>query len=396
MTKDKIPPAPLDFSNTEIAFSGKSDAELRQMSWLFRMMNNATLVNVGSRLGMLAVRMRLPVDGLIKNTIYKQFCGGTTLLASLPTVDELAAFGVQTVLDYGAEAKESLEDFNKTMREFIRAIEFANQNKDVAIISLKLTGLGRFSMLEKFQQVGKFEGKEQEEFDQLLKRLDSVCHVAHKYSVGVFIDAEESWIQDTIDYAANLMMRRYNKEKVIIYNTFQLYRHDRLQFLKDSYKKAQEENYLLGAKIVRGAYMDKERDRAEEMGYPSPIQPDKAASDRDYNLAIDFCLEHYQRIGSCTATHNADSCLHQTKLMRQKNIPVDHPHLSFCQLYGMSDHISFNLRNAGYNVSKYVPYGPVKDVVPYLIRRAKENTAVIGDMSRELSFIQKVITRRKL
>ncbi len=387
----------IDFSNTEIAFSNKTDDELKKAAWLFATMNQNWLVNVGSKLGLAAIRMNLPfVETVVKSTIFEQFCGGTTLLESEPTIAHLYKYGVQTILDYGAEAKESEADFNKAMNENIRALDFAADNASTPIISCKITGLARFGLLEKIQSADTLTKSELSEYRNVLKRIDAICHRASEKGVGVFIDAEESWIQDTIDHLTDLMMKRYNKKRVVVYNTFQMYRSDRLQFLFDSFAKAEKGNYLLGAKLVRGAYMEKERERAEDMGYPSPIQPNKKATDDAFNTALKFCIDNYKKIGFCNATHNMDSCLLMAELIDEKGLKKDHPHLNFCQLYGMSDPITFNLANAGYNVAKYVVYGAVKEVVPYLIRRAQENTAITGDMSREYEMISKEVSRRGL
>ena len=392
ITKNKI-----DFSNTEIAFSDKSDQDLRKTALLFSLMNKPWLVNVGSSLGLKAIKWGLPfAQSIVKATIFEQFVGGTTLLETQKTVDKLEKRNVLTILDYGAEAKTSETDFNQTMNETIRAIEFSATNETMPIVSTKLTGLARFGLLESIQAGVQLTTKTKREYRNILKRIDSICHVAREKGVGVFFDAEESWIQDTIDHLVNLMMRRYNKEKAVVFNTFQMYRHDRLAYLNTSFNDAVKKDYILGAKLVRGAYMDKERLRAEEKGYPSPIQPSKAATDDAYNTAIRFCVDNYERIASCNATHNKESCLLQAQLIDEKNLPAAHPHLNFCQLYGMSDHITFNLANAGYSVAKYVPYGAVEEVTPYLIRRAQENTAVAGDMSREYGLVNTEMKRRKL
>jgi len=387
----------LDFSNTKIAFSNKSDKALNKAAWLFSMMNKPWLVDIGSSLGLLALKMRLPfVKSIIKATIFDQFVGGVTLLDSQKNIDDLYQHNTLTILDFGVEAKEEEKDFNMTMNENIRAIEFAATNKSAPIISTKITGLARFELLESIQKDEVLDKKTKSEFRNVLKRVDSICHVAAENGVGVFIDAEESWIQDTIDHITDVMMKRYNKEKVVVYNTFQMYRKDRLQFLMDSFEKSKKEGYLLGAKLVRGAYMEKERIRAGEMDYVSPIQVNKQSTDDAYNIALRFCIENYERIASCAATHNAESCQLQAKLIQEKGIPKDHPHVTFCQLYGMSDHLTFNLADAGYNVSKYLVYGQVNEVFPYLVRRAKENTSVSGDMSREYSLIMKEMKRREL
>ncbi|HHM21733.1 MAG TPA: proline dehydrogenase [Bacteroidetes bacterium] len=385
----------VDFSNTEIAFADKSDEELRHTARLFRLMNNPLLVNIGAKLAMMAVRLHLPFfEFIVRKTIFPRFCGGTTLLDAQKSIDRLYKYGVHSVLDYGAEGKESEEDFNRTMNENIRAIEFAARQPGIPIISTKITGLARFGLLEKVSQTADLTPDEQEEYQNVLKRIDSICHKAAQNDVGVFIDAEETWIQDAIDRIANQMMSRYNSKKAIVYNTFQLYRHDRLAYLMDSFNRAAQEGYMPGAKLVRGAYMEKERERAKQMGYPSPIQPTKEATDHDYDLATRFCIENYEKMACCIATHNVESTRLAAALIDEKGIPKDHHHLLFSQLYGMSDNLTFNLAKAGYNVSKYLIYGQVREVIPYLIRRTEENASVTGDMSRELSLILKEMRRR--
>lgn len=385
----------LDFSNTEVAFKRKSNEQLKKSAWLFGLMNKHWLVGIGSKVGLAAIRMRLPfVEGIVKSTIFEQFCGGTTLLESMPAIEDLDRHKVFSILDYGAEAKVSEEDFNHTMKETIRAIDFAKHSDAVPVVSTKITGLARFGLLESLQLGEPFNRETRTEYKSVLKRLDAICHVATSQGVAVFFDAEESWIQDSIDHLVTVMMRRYNREKVVVYNTFQLYRHDRLQYLFDSYNLAQRGGYKLGAKLVRGAYMDKERDRAEEMGYPSPIHPNKEATDDAFDTAIRFCVDHYEDLASCNASHNAKSARLQAELIAEKGIERRHPHLNFCQLYGMSDNLTFNLADAGFNVAKYVPYGKVHEVVPYLIRRAEENSSVTGDMTREYKLVLDELKRR--
>ncbi|MCB9291974.1 MAG: proline dehydrogenase family protein [Lewinellaceae bacterium] len=389
--------AVVDFSNTEAAFAALSDAELKKAAWLFGLMNKHWLVGIGSRLGLAAIRLHLPfVESVVKSTIFEQFCGGTTLLECQKTIDKLAGQGCLTILDYGAEAKEREEDFNHTMNETIRAIEFASRSEHIPVVSTKITGMARFGLLEAIQQGESFTKESRKEYKSVLKRLDSICHVAARRGASVFFDAEESWIQDSIDHLVTIMMRRYNRDKVVVYNTFQLYRKDRLQFLIDAFNQSRNGGYLLGAKLVRGAYMEKERERAEKMGYPSPIHPNKAATDDAYDMALRFCVDNYEYIASCNASHNQESNLLQAELIRRKGLPRNHPHLNFCQLYGMSDNITFNLAREGFNVAKYVPYGPVREVVPYLIRRAQENSSVTGDMSREFQLVQNEMKRRGL
>lgn len=388
-------PVKLDFGDTQTAFAHKSDTGLKKAAWMFGLMNKHWLVGIGSQLGLAAIRMRLPfVESMVKHTIFEQFCGGTTLLECLPVINTLNKQQVATILDYGAEAKSSEDDFNQTMKETIRAIEFAAREGAVPVVSTKVTGMARFALLENLQAGEPFTPATRLEYKSVLKRLDAICHVASKHKVGVFFDAEESWIQDSIDHLVTVMMRRYNRERVVVYNTFQMYRHDRLQFLFDSYSLAKRGGYMLGAKLVRGAYMDKERDRAEEHGYPSPIQPNKTATDDAFNTAVQFCVDHYEEIASCNASHNMESAKIQADLITSRGIKRNHSHLNFCQLYGMSDHLTFNLATVGFNVAKYVPYGQVREVVPYLIRRAQENSSVTGDMSREYQLVLKEMKRR--
>ena len=389
----------VDFKDTAVAFERKTNRELKNTAWLFTMMNSKFLVNVGSHLTLLGLKMRLPIKGMIKKTIFQQFCGGTTFAECRKTIGELGQYNVATILDYGAEGKESEEAFNITVKESIKAVQFAAEHDTVPVVSCKVTGLCENRVLLEVTTAmdngQAISPDNQAIFDKALERLDKICQEAYKHKVALFIDAEESWLQSAIDEATDIMMARYNKEYVTVYNTFQMYRHDRLAFLKKSFAKAEEQNFILGAKLVRGAYMEKERVRAAEKGYPSPIQPGKASTDKDYNLAVAFCIEHYEKIASCVASHNEYSTRFQMNEMESKGIDKKHPHFNFCQLYGMSDHLTFNLAKGGYNVAKYVPYGPVADVIPYLIRRAQENSAVDGEVSRELGMIQSELKRRK-
>jgi proline dehydrogenase len=385
----------LDFNNTRIAFAHKSDGELKKASWLFGMMNQSWLVNIASKVGLYAVEWDLPLaETVVKNTIFDQFCGGTSLEECKMTIAKLKQTQTLTVLDYGAEAKESEADFDNTMNEFIKAITFAATSDSVPIVSIKVTGMARFDLLEKLHKKQPLNETENIEYQRVKARLNEVCLTAKKLGIAVFVDAEESWIQDPVDELTEAMMALYNQEKITVYNTYQMYRHDRLDYLQASFQRALAGNYILGAKLVRGAYMDKERRRAEEMGYPSPINPTKEATDALYNQAVHFVVEHYQRIASCCASHNAESTLLQAQLIENKGIAKNHPHLTFCQLYGMSDNLTFNLSHEGYAAGKYLPYGTVKDVIPYLIRRAQENTSVSGDMGREYKQIVEEIKRR--
>ncbi|MCK6691543.1 MAG: proline dehydrogenase family protein [Thermoanaerobaculia bacterium] len=387
----------VDFSNTEIAFSHLSDRELKRTAWLFGMMNKPWMVRYGTKLALWAIENNLPfAERIVKNTVFRQFVGGTTLLDCQRNIDHLAAYNVLTVLDYGVEGKETELDFNYTMNENLRAIDFASRSKHIPLISTKVTGLARFGLLERIQSATTLTREELNEYRNVLKRIDAICYHAAQKGVSVFIDAEESWIQDSIDHLVWLMMKRYNRERVVVYNTFQMYRNDRLQFLIESYDRSRQAGFLFGAKLVRGAYMDKERQRAQEYGYKDPINPDKNTTDDHYNTGVRFCLDHIQHVALCNASHNAESALLQAELMEKKGIPRNHPHTMFSQLFGMSDIVTFNLAKAGFRVSKYVPYAQVREVIPYLIRRAQENTSVTGDAGRELALIQKELRRRGL
>jgi len=386
----------LSFDNTEIAFSYKSDNELKRAHFLFRMMNSNTLVSLGTRLTPLAFRWKLPVNSLMKSTLFSQFCGGETLSECAVTVDKLGKYHSRTILDYGVEGKQTDEDFDHTTEEYLRAIEFSKDNVNVALISLKVTGQARFALLEKITRKESLTEVETVEWNRVKGRLHRVCKKASECGMSVMVDAEETWIQYALDLLVEEMSRFYNKERAVIFNTVQLYRHEGVSLLKDYYANAKRDGYVLGIKLVRGAYITKERERAEKMNYPSPIHADKASCDKDYNLAVEFCIENVDGIHCCIASHNEQSNMLATQLMQKRNIPHNHPHIHFSQLLGMSDHITFNLGNAGYNASKYVPYGPVKDVIPYLMRRAQENTSVQGQTGRELSLIRKELKRRKL
>lgn len=384
------------FDNTEIAFRYRSDAELKQARFLFASMGSPFLTKVGMAFTKGAMALHLPINGIIKRTIFKQFCGGETMSEAADTAAMLSQYGIGVILDYGVEGKEGESEFDKAVPEFIKAIDFAAGQKNIPFISVKVTGFCRFSLLEKLQSMTPLTTAEQEEWQRVYQRIDKICARASEKAIKVLVDAEESWIQQPIDELTDEMMARYNQQTAIVYNTFQLYLHSRLPFLKTSYEKARERGYLLGAKLVRGAYMEKERLRATEQQYPSPVQSDKAATDHDYNQAILFCMERLNDLELFIGTHNEYSCLQAVREMEARNITPDHPHVYFSQLYGMSDNISFNLANSGYKVAKYLPYGPVKDVMPYLMRRAQENTSVAGQTGRELSLIHKELQRRKL
>ena len=386
----------LNFQDTATAFADKSNGELKEKYWLFKTMGSQSLVNFGTSLTNFALSFHLPVKTLIKKTIYRQFCGGETIAECEPTIASLGKSHIGTILDYSVEGKSEEEDFGRTKDEIIETIKRAKDDKNIPFAVFKVTGIAPLGTLEKMSSGVDLTDKGKAKWQRIQERVDEICSLAHSLEQPVFIDAEESWIQNAIDRLAGCMMEKYNREKPIIYNTIQLYRHDRLEFLKKSHQTAKEKGYILAVKLVRGAYMEKERARAEEMNYSSPIQADKAATDRDYDAAIDYCLENINDIAFVAGTHNEKSVQMLAQKMEERKISHDHPHVFFSQLYGMSDNLSYILADNKYNVSKYVPYGPVEDAVPYLIRRAKENTSVMGQMSRELDLINKELKRRKV
>lgn len=382
----------ISFDNTENAFKAKTNSELSRSYWLFKLISNPLLVKAGAGLGPLA--LNLGFKPLLKSTIFKQFVGGENIQDCSETIAQLGKYNIGTILDYSVEGKESEQDFDNCVKETIETIHKAKNDKNIPFCVFKVTGLARFELLQKVTANQTLTEAEAAEWLRVQNRVNTICETAYQNNQRIFIDAEESWIQQAIDDLANANMAAYNKNKVIVYNTFQLYRSDRLSYLRESIQHGKTNGYHIGAKLVRGAYMEKERKRAQEMNYPSPIQPDKASCDRDYNEAIKLCIENIDVMGLCAGSHNESSSLYLVELMKQKNILPTDQRIYFSQLLGMSDHISYNLSISGYNVAKYVPYGPIKDVMPYLIRRAQENTSVKGQTGRELNLIMKEKARR--
>lgn len=386
---------PLSFDNIENAFAGKTNKDLNRAYWLFKAISNNFLVKIGPPITEFAIKIHLPVKSLIKATIFKHFCGGEYIDDTENTVNDLWKQQVGSILDYSVEGREEETEFDKTSEEIIRTVIHAKGDKRIPFCVFKVTGIGRFGLLEKVSEKSNLSDTEKTEWEKVKTRVNKICKTAFENNVRIFIDAEESWIQQAIDDLADDMMMAYNKQKVIVYNTIQLYRTDRLAFMKKSFEHSQQFGYKPGFKLVRGAYMEKERARALEKNYPSPIQPDKLSCDADYDEALKFCIQHIDKIAICAGTHNEKSSMMLTDLMLLHGIPKDHQHVWFSQLLGMSDHISFNLAKEGYNVCKYVPYGPVEAVLPYLFRRAAENTSISGQMGRELSLLIKERQRRK-
>ncbi len=385
----------ISFDDTAVAFTYKSDAALRKANFIFTLVNHPWMSNIATGAVKFALKTGLPVEGLIRSTAFSHFCGGETIEKSEPAIDKLWEYGVSTILDYSAEGESTEQGFDRTLAETLRTIEKARNSPQIPFAVFKPSGLGSVEILEKIQSKAPLSAAEQKSFQRMRERFHTVCERGHKYGVPILIDAEETWIQDPIDNLVYEMMEVYNKEKAIVFNTYQLYRTSSLRNLKDVLHLGAMHNFYVGVKLVRGAYMEKERERAEAMGYPSPIYPDKEATDNAFNQALMFCLDNKQRITTLCGSHNEYSNYFLTVLMEKHGLKPNDPRVWFAQLYGMSDNISFNLARAGYNVAKYVPYGPVKSVMPYLLRRAEENTSVAGQSSRELMLIRKELARRR-
>jgi proline dehydrogenase len=390
------------FDNTEIAFAPKTNAQLKKARFLFKTMGTPWLVQLGTRITPWALKVGLPIRGIIKKTIFAQFVGGETLAETAIVAQKLGESEVDVILDYGVEGKEGEDNFDATAIAFIEVLSHAATERNIPFISIKVTGFARFALLEKMAKghgvnnSTKLTADEEMEWERVVVRMEKICEAAQQKNIAILVDAEESWIQDPVDRLTMTMMEKYNKSLPIVYNTIQLYRHDRLAFMKMCHQIALSKNYILGLKIVRGAYMEKERKRAEAMSYASPIQPNKEACDKDYNQAVDFCISNIKTISCVVASHNEESNFIALELLNTNEVHHANKHIHFSQLYGMSDNITFNLAKEGCNVSKYLPFGPIHDVIPYLMRRAQENTSVSGQTGRELGLIQKELERRKI
>ena len=391
----------LSFDNTEKAFAYKSSKDLGKAKFLFATMSYPFFVPIGTRLTPFLMKTGLPVNGIIRNTIFKQFVGGETLEETATVGNLLGKYNVKVILDYGVEGKENETSFDNATEQFVKVIEYAATQNNIPFISVKITGLARFGLLQTLNEAPRLRSgihdheTETDEWERVKDRMYHICEIAAEKNIGVLVDAEESWIQDPIDRLVIELMEEFNKDKAVVYNTIQLYRHDRLDFLKLSHRIARQKKFVLGVKLVRGAYMEKERSRANQKGYPDPIQTTKESTDKDFNEAVKFCIENINETAFVVASHNEQSNLLAVDLLTQKNIPLNHSHIHFSQLYGMSDNITFNLADTGCSVSKYLPFGPIRDVIPYLMRRAQENSSVSGQTGRELALIKKEIARRK-
>jgi len=385
----------ISFENTEIAFKSKSNTDLQRAYLLFKSIGNNTLVSIGKGLSKFALNFNIPVSWAVKPTIYKHFVGGESIEECLPNLRVIEKFNVKGILDYSVEGKESIEDINNAMDETLKTIHKAAEDSNVPFAVFKPTAFTTHKVLEKVSADEELSEIEKTEANNFRTRVEKLCQTAFDNNVPLLIDAEDVAFQNFIDDVVYSNMAKFNKKRAIVFNTYQMYRHDRLEKLKNAFVIAEKNNYFLGAKFVRGAYMEAERERAEEMSYPDPIQPDKDSTDRDYNAALKFCIENIDRVSIFNGTHNEYSSRYMTELMEEHKIAKDDPRCWFAQLYGMSDHISFNLADAGYNVAKYMPFGPVKSVLPYLIRRTEENTSIAGQTSRELGLLTKERKRRK-
>lgn len=391
----------ISFDNTQNAFAYKSNKALKSAKYLFGFMGYPKLVQLGTRMVPAMLKLGLPIKGIIRNTIFKQFVGGETLEETIPVSEMLANYGVDVILDYGVEGKEGEENFDHATQVFIDVINHAALQKNIPFISIKVTGLASHELLQTLHEAPRLRSGihdneiEQAAWDRVRERMYAICEAAAEKNIGVLIDAEESWIQDPIDRLTMEMMAVFNKQKAVVFNTIQLYRHDRLHFLRISHQIAEDQGFILALKLVRGAYMEKERALALEKNRQSPIQISKEATDADYDEAVRFCMDHIHSTAVIIASHNEQSNLLGAKLLDEMMLPHNHPHVHFSQLYGMSDTITFNLAKEGFNVSKYLPFGPIQDVIPYLMRRAQENTSVSGQTGRELLQLKRELARRK-
>ncbi len=388
--------APISFEDTATAFEAQSNRQLTKTYWLFWAMNSNFLVKYGTSFLKFAFKYHLPlVKNLVRHTIFEHFCGGETIEECEKTIQKLAKYHIGAILDYSVEGEKNEKSFDATCQEILHTIMKADHNPNIPFSVFKVTGIARFALLEKIQAGQLLSEAEKAEWERVQKRFDSICRKAYELDVNLLVDGEETWIQDVIDGLTYKAMEKYNRKRAVIYNTYQLYRWDMLDNLKKAFAEAENKGYFLGAKLVRGAYMEKEAERAEKMGYKNPIQPSKESCDEDFNEATRFCVENLDKIALCLGTHNEYSNLLLTQLMQEKGIAKDDKRIYFAQLFGMSDQISYALAKAGYNVVKYVPYGPVEAVMPYLFRRAAENTSIAGQSSREFMLVKKERERRR-
>ena len=386
----------ISFADTSIAFSYKSDKELKKSYFLFSSINNPILSKLGANIVKFALKVKIPIKGIIRNTVFQQFCGGESINQCDATIKKLANYNIKTILDYAAEGDQGESNYNIATGEILKIIEKAASNLNIPFCVFKPTGIGSKNLLEKIQLEKELNNHEKEEFEGVRHRYDAIAKACFEKGIQLYVDSEDSFYQDPIDDLVYELMGKYNRVHAVVFNTYQMYRKGMLENLKVASEMGRKRGYYVGAKLVRGAYMEKERERAEEKGYQDPIMPDKESTDRQYDDALRYCVENIDNIELCSGSHNENSNYLLTELILKHNLAKDDKRIYFAQLFGMSDHISFNLANAGYNVVKYVPYGPIETVMPYLLRRAEENTSIAGQSSRELELITKELKRRKV
>lgn len=384
------------FDNTEVAFALKSDSELERAYFLFRLIKSEPLVKIGSAVTKFALKSALPVEGLIRSTVFDHFCGGVNESDCMPLIDRMHEKHVHSVLDYSVEGKEEEEQFEIALKKTLTIIEFVEEKDAIPFAVFKPTGFGRFELYRKISEGEALSQTEEAEWDRVVQRYEKVAKACYDNDIALLVDAEETWMQKAADDLVEELMEKYNKKKAVVFGTLQLYRHDRFAYLKELHERARDRGYKIGMKLVRGAYMEKERERAAEKGYPSPICKDKVRTDENFNEVMRYMFDHLEDMSIFCGTHNEESSYLLMDLIAESGISREDERIWFGQLFGMSDNISFNLAHEGYNVAKYLPFGPVKDVMPYLIRRAEENTSVAGQTNRELDLIIKEKKRRKI
>ena len=384
------------FDNTEVAFALKSDSELERAYFLFRLIKSEPLVRIGTAVTKFALKSALPVEGLIRSTVFDHFCGGVNESDCMPLIDRMHEKRVFSVLDYSVEGKEEEEQFEIALEKTLTIIKFVEEKDSIPFAVFKPTGFGRFDLYRKISEGEMLSQEEQQEWSRVVERYEKAAKACFDKNIALLVDAEETWMQKAADDLVEQLMEKYNKNKVVVFGTLQLYRHDRFAYLMELHERAKERGFKIGMKLVRGAYMEKERERAEDLGYPSPICENKALTDDNFNQVMKYMFDHLEDMSIFCGTHNEESSYLLMDLIEESDILKNDPRIWFGQLFGMSDNISFNLAHEGYNVAKYLPYGPVKDVMPYLIRRAEENTSVSGQTNRELNLIMKEKKRRKI
>jgi proline dehydrogenase len=385
----------VSFESTEIAFRIKSDRDLNKAYWLFKVISRPAIVKIGGFLSRIALKIHFPISWIVKPTIYNHFCGGETIDECIPVVQKLSKFNVKSILDFSIEGKEDPDEIQAALEETLRTIDNAAKQEFIPFTVFKPTAFAISKVLEKKNETKTLTPEEEEEYEKFRSRVDTLCRRAYELNVPIMVDAEHYCVQNCIDQVVMEMMEKYNVKRAIVYNTYQMYRHDRIDVFRRDLEIARKKGFFIGIKFVRGAYMEKERERAARLGYSSPIQPDKESTDRAYDAALRYAVENIDRMSIFNGTHNEKSSLLLTQLMEEHGIRKNDSRCYFSQLYGMSDHISFNLAHEGYNVAKYLPYGPVKSVLPYLIRRTEENTSIAGQTGREMKLISMERRRRK-